>query len=254
MILYFSGTGNSRYAALRLHEVLGGQLVDLNQRLKEHDHQPLISRSPFILVAPTYAWSLPRVVEEFLRETPMQGDKRFYAVLTCGGSCGGAEGRLQSLAKDLGLEFRGLAEIPMPENYIAMFRIPEREEAEAQIRKAEELLAQAARRMEDGRRLPKSNKGLVGAIQTRLVNPLFYAMAVKADKFRAGDSCTGCGLCERLCPLNNVTLRDGRPQWGNKCTHCMACISACPVKAVEYGRKTVGRRRYYLDEQGRQRD
>ena len=35
MILYFSGTGNSRYAALRLHEVLGGQLVDLNQRLKD---------------------------------------------------------------------------------------------------------------------------------------------------------------------------------------------------------------------------
>ena len=80
MIMYFSGTGNSRYAALRLHSVVGGQLVDLNRRIKDHDYQPLVSRSPFILVAPTYAWSLPRVVEEYLRQTPMQGDDRLYAV------------------------------------------------------------------------------------------------------------------------------------------------------------------------------
>ena len=244
MILYFSGTGNSRYAALRLHSALGGQLVDLNRRIREHDYQPLVSRSPFILVVPTYAWGVPHIVEEFLRQTPMEGDRRLYAVMTCGGSVGGAESRVRRMAEDLGLEFRGLAEIPMPENYIAMYKTPSREEAEAQIHKAEELLDQAARRIEDGRVLPRLRRGPQGALQSAVVNPLFYDLMVSAKKFRVSDSCTGCGRCEELCPLNNVTLQDGRPVWGGSCTHCMACINYCPMDAIEYGAATRKRCHY----------
>ena len=253
MIMYFSGTGNSRYAALRLHSVVGGQLVDLNRRIKDHDYQPLVSRSPFILVAPTYAWSLPRVVEEYLRQTPMEGDNRLYAVLTCGGSCGGAEGRLRRMAEDLGLEFRGLAEIPMPENYVAMFSVPSRETAEAIIHRADGLLDQVALRIEDGRPLPRLSHGLGGAIQSNLINPLFYSMAVSADKFYATEACTGCGVCEQACPLNNISIKEGRPAWGESCTHCMACICGCPAEAIEYGKKSKGKRRYYLDADGVQR-
>jgi ferredoxin len=253
MILYFSGTGNSRYAAFRLHQTLGGQLVDLNERIRNHDYTPLVSRSPFILAAPTYAWSLPRVVEEYLRQTPLQGDARLYAVLTCGGSSGGAEGRLRRLAEDLQLDFRGLAEIQMPENYIAMYKAPGREHAEAILRRAEELLDQTARRIEEGRVLPPLKKGPLGAIQTNLINPLFYAMCVSASKFYSTDACTGCGRCAELCPLNNIEIKEGRPVWGDSCTHCMACICGCPEEAIEYGKKSRGKRRYYLDEKGRQR-
>lgn len=254
MILYFSGTGNSRYAALRLHAVLGGELVDIGERLRRRDFLPLRSPIPFVLVAPTYAWGLPKVVEEWLRRTPLAGDKRLYAVLTCGGSCGGAERKLRRLAAELSLEFRGLAEIPMPENYIAMYTPPAPEEAEAQLRQAETLLEQAARRMEEGRVLPRVRHGLPGALQTGLVNPLFYRFIMSDRKFRAGEDCVGCGRCAELCPLSNISLTEGRPRWGGSCTHCMACICACPVSAIEYGRASVGRRRYYLDEEGRQRD
>lgn len=253
MILYFSGTGNSRYAAFRLHQTLGGQLVDLNERIRSYDYTPLVSRSPFILAAPTYAWSLPRVVEEYLRQTPLQGDARLYAVLTCGGSSGGAEGRLRRLAEDLQLDFRGLAEIQMPENYIAMYKAPGREHAEAILRRAEELLDQTARRIEEGRPLPPLRKGPLGAIQTNLVNPVFYSLMVSAAKFYATDACSGCGHCAEACPLNNIELKAGRPAWGDSCTHCMACICGCPEEAIEYGKKSQGKRRYYLDEQGNQR-
>ena len=59
--------------------------------------------------------------------------------------------------------------------------------------------------------------------------------------------CVGCGKCAQLCPLNNVHLENSRPQWGDHCTHCMACISICPVQAIEYGKGTEGKNRYYLD-------
>ena len=69
------------------------------------------------------------------------------------------------------------------------------------------------------------------------VNPVFYRFFVKAEAFRATDSCIGCGKCVELCPLNNIRLENGRPVWGKNCTHCMACICYCPKEAIEYGKR-----------------
>ena len=40
MILYFSGTGNSRYAAQRMADALGEPLLSLNDRIKAGDTAP----------------------------------------------------------------------------------------------------------------------------------------------------------------------------------------------------------------------
>ena len=61
------------------------------------------------------------------------------------------------------------------------------------------------------------------------------------------EKCNGCGLCATLCPLNNIEIVDGKPEWGKNCTHCMACINHCPKKAIEYGEKSKGKPRYHLD-------
>lgn len=71
---------------------------------------------------------------------------------------------------------------------------------------------------------------------------------MKAAAFYSTDECIGCGLCEKLCPLKNIQIRkDHRPVWGKECTHCMACIAKCPKKAIEYGKKSKGKNRYYID-------
>jgi len=39
-------------------------------------------------------------------------------------------------------------------------------------------------------------------------------------------------------------MKDGKPHWLGNCTHCMACICHCPAEAIEYGKKSEGKRRY----------
>ena len=48
------------------------------------------------------------------------------------------------------------------------------------------------------------------------VNPVFYRFFVKAEAFRATDSCIGCGKCVELCPLNNIRLENGSAGLGQK--------------------------------------
>ena len=60
--------------------------------------------------------------------------------------------------------------------------------------------------------------------------------------------CIGCGKCEKLCPMNNITLPNDRPVWGDNCTQCMACICYCPKEAIEYGKRSVGKPRYHFEQ------
>ena len=64
------------------------------------------------------------------------------------------------------------------------------------------------------------------------------------DPFHATDKCTGCRLCSEICPVGNIRIVKERPVWQHHCEHCVACIQWCPVEAIEYGQKTIGRRRY----------
>jgi ferredoxin len=65
------------------------------------------------------------------------------------------------------------------------------------------------------------------------------------DLFYADDNCTGCGICETVCSLNNIILKNSRPEWLHKCQQCLGCINYCPENAIQYGTTTLGKRRYH---------
>jgi ferredoxin len=248
MILCFSGTGNSRFAAKLIGTVTGDVMVSANGLIKSGSKEALHSDKPFVFVCPTYAWRLPRVFERFIRETALTGSTRAYFVMTCGGETGNAARYIKRLCAVKGLEFMGLKSVLMPENYIALFEVPDKVKADEIIRKAVPEITSAAETIKSGLKLPEEKVRLLDRVYSTIVNPFFYPFVVHAKGFYATDACTGCGKCEALCPLNNITRASGRPAWGDRCTHCMACICACPAEAIEYKNHSKGKPRYYCGE------
>lgn len=246
MILYFSGTGNSAYVAEQIAEELKDEAIDLHDIIKNNDCSPMTSDRPWIIVSPVYCWQLPHMVRDWMLDTEFRGNREIYFVMTCGSDMGNGEKYLRKLCKQKDFEFKGAAEIVMPENYIALFSVPDERQSEIIIKRAGNSLKRVITVIKSEKELPPVKTGIIGRLCSSIVNKAYYPLVVRDKKFYAKESCTGCGLCVKKCPLNNIRLVNGKPQWMGNCTHCMACISYCPEEAIEYGKASKGKRRYKL--------
>lgn len=244
MILYFSGTGNSEYVAKRIAQETGDECLNLFDRLKNSNYNEISSSRPFVIIAPTYGWRIPRLLSDWLTNTTLTGSKDIYFVMTCGGEIGNASKYLEKLCAEKKLNFKGCGEIVMPENYIAMFGAPEKKEALEIIDKSEPVIDETARHIAKGENLANKKAGIIDKLKSGIVNDMYYPVCLHAKKFTVDDKCISCGICEKGCVLSNIKIVDGRPVWGDNCTHCMACICRCPVGAIEYGNKSIGKPRY----------
>lgn len=46
------------------------------------------------------------------------------------------------------------------------------------------------------------------------------------------NACTSCGYCSKICPVQNISIKDGKPNFQSRCLMCFRCIYACPAKAM----------------------
>lgn len=248
MIFSFSGTGNSRYIAKRIAEVLHDTLTDLNEKIKVSDNSPIDTGRSVIVVAPTYAWRIPRIVSDWISKTELIGAERIWFVMDCGGEIGNAAKYNRRLAEQKNLRYMGTAQIVMPENYIAMFSAPKAKDAVKIAERAEPSIREVITRIKAEEAFSLPRKNLYDRLMSGPVNSGFYKFLVKTKAFWVRNTCIGCGKCAEKCPLNNIRLEDGKPVWGKSCTHCMACICYCPTQAIEYGKKSFGKPRYHFEQ------
>ena len=245
MVFYFSGTGNSQLVAKQIALELGDDLFSINECLKRGENKAFRSERPLVFVAPIYAWRVPRVVEQWIRDTKFVDNLNAYFILTRGGGTqGNAAAYAEKLCAETGMTYCGLASVHMPENYIALAAAPSEEECEAIITRAKPILSNFARLIGQGKPFPTASVSLGGRFISGPANPLFYRFYIKDKGFTVSDACVSCGKCVRRCPLNNIALTDGKPIWKGGCTHCMACICGCPTEAIEYKSVSKGKRRY----------
>lgn len=76
--------------------------------------------------------------------------------------------------------------------------------------------------------------------RSRAFSALVHLLSRKARKGFANfgrslalsGACSSCGLCARECPMENISMREGRPVFAGRCVSCLRCLYGCPAKAL----------------------
>lgn len=246
VLYYFSGTGNSLQAARDLADYLGDATVlpmaDLVVKGKEIRHKD----GRIGLVFPTYCWGIPRLVRQFVDLLRPDAGVLVFSVVTCGGSIGGANAQLDRQLRGLGMSLYCGFSVRMPGNYTPMYGAPNPDKVKKMLARARTKLREAAKVIRHNKVVPFDNGDFFGRALGKLIYGAFMKGLDKADrKFFATDACTSCGLCARVCPVSNIKVaKKGKPEWQGKCEQCLACLQWCPEEAIQWGKRTAGRRRY----------
>ncbi|WP_426348730.1 EFR1 family ferrodoxin [Alloiococcus sp. CFN-8] len=246
MILYFTGTGNSYYAAKRISEEINEELVSISLLMEKNEVAIELQEGESLgFVFPVYYYGIPSIVKEFVEKLELKGYKNNYifTVITCGGTIEGAGGQLKELLSGKGYTLDFLQPLLMPDNYVLMYNVPSKEKTEALLNKSEKQLKGIITSIKAKEKviLPL---GLKGRLITKVAY-YFYKNGRSTKKFYADDKCISCGNCQSLCPSKAIEIIDGKPSWvKSQCVQCLACIHRCPVEAIQYGGGTSARKRY----------
>lgn len=247
MILYFSGCGNSEYIAMELARLAHDEARPI---LECDPSRPIpLSNGTLGVVCPIYAWAVPHVVKDQMCKLTFTSKPDYcYLACTYGDSLGRAPERWQRSLRRMDLHLDAAFGFVMPETYINLpgFHLdtPESERQKYDI--VQQRLPLVAEQIRQRQQVIDVKRGPVPRLTTYLVNPFFYRFVITDKKFHVTDSCIGCGKCEQVCPLHNVTLTGQCPQWHGHCTNCMACYHHCPTNAIHFGKATVGKGQYQL--------
>lgn len=242
-LYYFSGTGNSLYLTKELASQLSEPelvpIASLNLEAAVYDPSERIG-----IISPLYFSGLPEIVLRFLEKLECPNKKHLFLLVNRGTEgMGGALRQAKRVLTKRKITLDAGYYLLMPDNYVRYLEIPDTKSQKRLFQKATNRLSHLADRIKVGE---KTIEPEWLSFIYYFVYPSWKRHVNTADKrFLLDENCTGCGQCERICPVENIKMVDGRPQWQHECQECLACLHFCPAKAIQCGGKSKKHGRYH---------
>ena len=246
-IFFYSGTGNSLWTARKIAELSGTtELIPIV--LRNEESVSTVSRRVG-LVFPVHMWGLPRRVLDFIARLQVDSAAYYFAIAVNAGQVAATLLQLKELLKKKGADLNAGFSLCMPSNYIpwggAIAVAKQQELFNASLDKIK-VISEVINKKEI--KAPEQGPALQNFFLSALYK-LGSPRIPQMDKsFWVDGKCTGCGICEKICPAHNIVMKKGNPVWQHRCEQCLACIQWCPAEAIQYGKKTAAKKRYHHPE------
>ncbi|MCL2067110.1 MAG: EFR1 family ferrodoxin [Treponema sp.] len=238
IVFYFSGTGNCLKAAKDISKELAN--CDIRSMAKPFDFTKQYDSIGFVY--PTYFYGLPKRVIEFIKNINLEDNKKayFYAVTVHGGFAGNAPYQLyELLLKQHGIKLAYIKTLKMFQNYVIMFEMSKK--ADLITKKSNRAIIPIINSI----KAKKSNRvNKLTKIMAKSNRDFLEKVSTMDKDYSVNNNCTGCTICEKVCPVKNIEMINNKPEFRHHCENCLACIHYCPQRAINYKNVTQNRKRY----------
>jgi len=235
-IFYFTGTGNCLLISREIAKALGN--TEILSIAKDEIKYPIDTLG---VVFPIYFSALPEIVDSFIKNLDTSQIDYIYAIATNNGMTGAAHHIINKTLKKKGKYLNASFSIKMPGNYLPMYAPLPKEEQQIRIKNGKEKVTEIVKIVKEKKDIRVSGIGKILSFMQKRNN---RKLKLRDEKFWMDENCNSCGICEKICPVNNIEMVDGKPKWLRKCQQCMACIHWCPQVSIQVAKKTLGRARY----------
>ncbi len=245
-IYYYTGTGNSLWAARKL----AAELKEVSLAGMRRSPPEAADAEAIGLAFPVHIWGLPRRVIDFVGRLPPGKSGYYFALAVNAGQAAGTLLQLKKFMKARGLTLNAGYDLVMPSNYIPWGGAEPAAAQETKFSAAAKKIKEIAAVIGAGKDGPVEKGPLwQRLILSGIAYKLTYPRIPTLDKdFRADEKCNSCAVCASVCPSGNILLEKGRPVWQGRCEQCLACIQWCPAEAIQFGKKSGVYARYHHPE------
>jgi Pyruvate/2-oxoacid:ferredoxin oxidoreductase delta subunit len=252
---YFTGTGNSLKVLSTCKNVFveNNHTVNLSA-IKTSDQ---IGASDLIgFCFPVYAFGIPRICREYLNKLQVFTSPQKAFILITAGDADEAGFSVNEAIKILKkknclIVYTGVVQMPI--NWTTSPKPPfppDKEEAKQIIEKGLNLAKSMASEILVGTskfhqfNYPKRYSKLKFYYDYLMFK--YLGISNLWRNFKVYESCTGCGICAKICPTKSIKIVDKKPVWASTCEQCMRCVNYCPGESIyqTMGGGTKGKNKY----------
>ena len=198
---------------------------------------------------------MPVIVTEFLQRLDVSHKPDYLFFIATYGTTPGQTGRFADhILAPKGLPLSAKFSVKMPDTWTPIFDLSNKEKVRRINDHAELAIDSMIKQIKDFT-AGDFMKNKIPYPLAKIGYHIEYDAMRKTKHFSVEDTCVGCGLCAKNCPISAIKLKDRKPEWmKEQCVMCLACLHHCPKFAIQYGKHTKKHGQYVhdsIDSQGK---